>query len=561
VDLARRLHPLVVLAIVSVGYSATLTAPFIFDDSLVMSTPRVRTLSWQTVEHTTRPLVQLSFALNHALGGSNVVGYHVVNLLVHVLGALALLGIVAHTLANERFGPRLRERAPELALVIALIWAIHPLQTESVTYVVQRAESLMGLFYLTMLYCVIRGAASSRASAWYAAAVAVCGLGMFSKPVMVTAPFAVLAYDRVFLAGGWRAALRQRRGLYVGLTATWIILVGLLAGGNHESAGSAGYAIRDLTVGEYLGSQPGVVLRYLRLALWPQGQVLDYGWQSAQGFFGIVLPTVALVALLAWPCWTFRAHPVVGCMVVAFVALLAPSSSVIPIKDLAVEHRMYLALAPLIALATIGAWAMIQAAGLRVAVARRVAAGTAFAVLAVLTAFTIARNHDYRSAIAMWTDVVEKRPANARGHGNLGEALYSGRRIDDAVVELRTAVRLDPEYPEAYGNLGLALAALGRFDEAAAAYTESLRLDSTRVETQNNYGNLLSRERNFEAAIRRFRAALLIDPDSAEVHFNLALALAGQGNRGEAVAHAAEALRLRPDLDAVFRPSGLLAPR
>jgi tetratricopeptide (TPR) repeat protein len=561
VGLARRLHPVLVLAIVIAGYSATLNAPFVFDDPLVMSTPAVRTVSWRTVENTTRPLVQLSLALNHAQGGTDVVGYHVVNILVHVLGALALLGVVARTLAHTRFGPRLRERAPDLALVIALVWAIHPLQTESVTYVVQRAESLMGLFYLLTLYCVIRGAASPRASAWYAAAVAACSLGMLSKPVMVTAPLAVLAYDRVFLAGGWRPALRQRRALYVGLVATLIILIGLLAGGNHESAGSAGYAIRDLTVGDYLGSQPGVVLRYLRLALWPHGLVLDYGWPRAEGFLGIVLPTVVLAALLAWPCWTFRAYPVVGCMVLAFVALLAPSSSVIPIKDLAVEHRMYLALAPLIALATIGAWEAIHAAGLRGAVARRVAAATTVAVLAVLTVLTIDRNHDYRSTIAMWTDVVEKRPANARGHGNLGQALFNGGRIEDAVVSLRTALRLDPDYPEAYGNLGLALTALGRFDEAATAYAESLRLDPTRVETKSNFGNLLSREGKFGAAAQQYRAALLLDPGYAEVHFNLAVALAGQGKRDEAVVQAAEALRLRPDLDAVFRRSGLLAPR
>lgn len=561
VGLARRLHPVLVLAVVSAGYAATLSAPFVFDDRLVMNTPAVRALSWRTVEHTTRPLVQLSLALNHAQGGNDVVGYHAVNLLVHVLAALTLLGIAARALASARFDPRLRARAPELALVIALGWAIHPLQTESVTYVVQRAESLTGLFCLLTLYCVIRGAAASRASGWYAAAIAACALGMLSKPIMVTAPLVVLAYDRVFLAGSVREAFRRRRMLYVGLAATWLVLVALLAGEHHESAGSAGYAVRGLTVGAYLGSQPEVILRYLRLALWPRGLVLDYAWPPATDLSGVVLPAVALVALLVWPCVTFGSQPAVGCMVLAFVALLAPSSSIVPIKDLAVEHRMYLALAPLVALATVGTWELIQAANLRSAVARRVATGTTLVVLAVLTGLTIERNHDYRSALAMWTDVVEKRPANPRGHGNLGEALFDDGRVDDAVVRLRTAVRLDPEYPEAYANLGLALTALGRFDEAAAAYGDSLRLDPTRVETQTNYGNLLTRRGNLSAAEQQYRTALRLDPDYAEVHFNLALVLAGQGKRGEAVAHAAAALRLRPDMEAVFRPSGLLPPR
>jgi tetratricopeptide (TPR) repeat protein len=605
---AGAVRPLLVVLAALVAYSGTFTAPFLFDDAGILDTDALHALSWSTVTGTSRPLVQLSFALNWAAGGANVVGYHVVNLVVHALAGLALYGIAGGTL-------RLAGLRDDAALPIALLWTVHPLQTESVTYVVQRAESMMGLCYLLTLYCVIRGAAA-RGGGWYGGAVVACALGMLCKPGMATAPLAVWLYDRAFLAGSFRAAWQARRSTYAGLFATWSILVVLLVSQEHESAATAGFAMRDVSFAEFAGSQPGVILRYLFLVVWPHGLVLDYGWRPAEGFGEIVLPALVLAAGVGGALVAFRGRPRLAFLVLAFLLTLLPSSSVIPIRDLAFEHRMYLPLAPLVALLVLGAASAIARLDLGPARTRRLATIATAVVVTALGALTIVRNRDYRSPIAMWTDVTEKRPHNARAFTNLAQAYLAELRTDQALAAARTAIALDPNGPDAHVHVGHALAIHGRYADAEAAYTEALRLRPGHAEALNNWGVLLAeqgrwaeadaryaealRTRPFYAeamnnrgvalmelgrhdgavahfrdalrispsyaeaysnlgnlflrrqrpleAIAEYRRALALRPDLPEVHFNLTLALASAGQREAAEAHAREAIRLRPDL-------------
>ena len=213
--------PLVVVAAGLLAYHNSFTGPFIFDDlPSIPENPTIRHLwpIWQplsppqtggiTVEG--RPVINLSLAINYALGGYDVRGYHVLNLTIHILAGLTLFGVVRRTLLQ----PRLRERfggvANELALAVAVLWTVHPLQTESVTYIVQRAESLMGLFYLLTLYCFIRSVESPRPRVWCGLCLTACAVGMASKEVMASAPLLVMLYDRAFISGSFREAWRRR---------------------------------------------------------------------------------------------------------------------------------------------------------------------------------------------------------------------------------------------------------------------------------------------------------------------------------------------------------------
>lgn len=613
----ERSLPLLIVAAVLAVYANALSTPFVFDDTEIPENASLHTLSWDTVRGTSRPLVQLSFALNWAVGGAEPFGYHVVNVAVHCLAALTLYGIAARAL-----------RTTGLPLAIALAWALHPLQTESVTYVIQRAESLMALCYLLTLYAVVRGAAAARPAAWYGAAVVACGLGMLCKPVMVTAPLVVLLYDRAFLAGSWRAAWQRRRPLYLGLFATWLLLAALLGGQEHESAATAGFAMRDVSLAEFARSQPGVVLHYLRLVLWPRGLVLDYGWPPATGALGVGLPALVLAGGVAAALAALRGRPRLVFLVVAFLVTLAPSSSLVPIRDLAFEHRMYLPLAPLVALLVVGGWTLVGRAGLPAARERTVAAALAAAWIVALGGLTIARNGDYRSSLAMWTDVTAKRPANPRAWSNLAQAAIEAGRLDDGLTAARTALALDPTYaeahvhlahaladrheyheaeahaaeavrlkptsPDAHNNWGAALAdqkryaeaephyreALrlrpnyaeaknnlavavmqrGAYDEASALFAEAIRAAPHYAEPQSNLGNLLARQGRYAEAIAAYRQALAIRPDYAEVHFNLAITLSQVGRHDEARAHARDALRLRSDLEPLVRQAGLAPP-
>src|SRR5258708_21598053 len=157
-----------------------------------------------------RPVIALSLLLNHQTGGLNPVGYHALNALAHVLAGLVLFGIMRLTLMLERWPEHYRAASSELAFAVALLWMVHPLQTQSVTYVIQRCESFMGLFFLLTLYCSIRGWGSQRPALWHLAAMLSCALGAGSKEVIAGAPFLVVLYDWVFRESSVGKLLRRR---------------------------------------------------------------------------------------------------------------------------------------------------------------------------------------------------------------------------------------------------------------------------------------------------------------------------------------------------------------
>src|SRR5207244_11639066 len=214
------------------AWANSFRGPFIFDDlPAILENATIRTLALPSTfappgtgqPANGRPLVNFSFAMNWAVGGADVRGYHMLNLAIHALAALALFGVVRRTLRSRPLAAKFAADATPLAFVLAALWVLQPLQTESVTYNSQRAESLAGLCLLLTLYASIRGADSPTPLSWHALAVVVCLLGMAAKEVMYAAPLLVLLHDRTFFAGTFREALRRRPWFYAGLAATWVL--------------------------------------------------------------------------------------------------------------------------------------------------------------------------------------------------------------------------------------------------------------------------------------------------------------------------------------------------
>ncbi len=335
-----------------VVYSDSFHGPFIFDDRPAIDQVSAKEPWAASVWHTLigpRPVIRATLALNYFIGGYDETGYHVGNLCIHILAALALFGVIRRTLTLPSLGGRFGEKAAaSLAFAAALLWVVHPLQTQAVTYIIQRMESLMGLFYLLTLYCFIRSASSPNPRAWHAAAVAACALGMGCKEVMVSAPLIVLLYDRCFVAGSFREALRRRWRFYLALAATWLILLRSVIEGVGPHAISAGFQLKEVTPFQYARSEPGVILHYLALAFWPARLCLDYAWPVANGIAQIAPGAIVIGALLAATIWALVRKPKWGFIGAWFFLILAPTSSIMPIKDLAFEHRMYLPLAAVV---------------------------------------------------------------------------------------------------------------------------------------------------------------------------------------------------------------------
>ena len=477
----------VLVVLVGIGvYHNSFSGQFLFDDySCIVDNPSIRTLWPLRVTLSAppetalagRPVVALSLAVNYALGRLDVRGYHVVNLTLHLVSALLVLGIVRRTLLSPCLVSRYGPEASWLALAVALVWMTHPLLTESVTYLIQRTELFMAFFFLLTLYSVIRGAGSPSPATWCTVAVVSCALGMASKEVMVVAPLLVLLYDRVFLSGSVREAFRKRLWLYGGLSLTWVVLVALMTTGPRTT--TAGFGVQGLTPWDYAVTQLGVILHYLRLAFWPYPLVVDYSdWPIAKSLAGVAPAAGVIGTLVIATCWAIRRWPPVGFLGAWFFATLAPTSSILPIvTEVAAERRMYLPLCAAVVLVVMGAWEFLRRVGWQDSFRRRFVAGLVIVLVGVLGGVTVKRNAVYRSEVAILREVIAARPKNARAHYNLGIALAEQGQRAEAIAHLREALRWDPQYAEAHGNLSLLLAQQGQREEAVVHYTEALRLN------------------------------------------------------------------------------------
>ena len=546
------------------AYHNGLQGPFILDDvESVAENPHIRHL-WPVWEALTppkggatvagRPIVNLSLAINYAVNGLQVAGYHAVNLAIHIAAGLVLFGVVRRTLLQPPLRPRFGQAAVPLALIVAVVWVVHPLQTESVTYIAQRAESIMGLFYLLTLYCVIRGAESDSPKLWYSLSVGSCLLGMASKEVMASAPLIVLLYDRAFIVGSFRKAWQRRRALYLGLGATWICLAYLVMSTEKFGATSAIAKSEGITWWAYLLTEPGVILHFLRLSVWPRPLCFDYlGWPVPGPWRSILPPAAVIVALLGATVWAWRTNsiplgpgPVWGFPGAWFFLILAPTSSLFPMDSPAYEHHMYLPLAAVVAVLVLGVFEIGKRLFTRQqgVVLGSVASASAVVLLMFLT---IRRNQDYNSWLTIWQDTVEKRPNNARAHNNLGVALARMGRVPEAILHYEQALRIWPDYVNAHNNLGLALAEQGEDQEAVEQYDQALRLRPDYALAHNNLASALMKQGRLQGAIEHYEQAMRLRPDIASGHYNLGNALLVAGRVQEAVAQYEQAVRLKPD--------------
>ena len=568
------------IACAAVGaYWNSFSAPFVFDAAaIIANNPTIRHLgtAWHpphdgsTVDG--RPLLNFSLAVNYAISGTDVWSYHALNLAIHVAAAWLLFGIVRRTVlesgkrksesgeAKSESGNRKSESAVDptwVAFVIALLWALHPLQTESVTYIVQRAESLVGLFYLLTLYCFIRSVELEEAadrrpfplSAFRLSLFIACLCGVASKEIIVTVPVIVFLYDRTFLAGSFREAWRLRRGTYLALAATWIPLAFIVLGSASRN-GTAGFGVK-LPWSDYALTQVYAVPHYLRLALWPHPLVFDYGTATITGGT-LLLPAIVLIGLLAGTaiglCSSGFCARVGGFLGACFFVILAPTSLVPVATQTIAEHRMYLPLAAVVTgfVLLIGKFFSLPGSGFQFPFSAFRFPLSAFLLLC-LGAATHARNTAYASEMALWTDTVAKRPDNDRAHNNLANALYLTGRIPDAAREYSEALRLHPDdNAEVQYNLGNCLLQEGRFAEAAARFSEAARLAPENADAQNNLGNALAQSGQLQAALGHFQAALRLDPYRPDTHTNLGNVLFLLGRRDLAIAEYQTALQIDP---------------
>jgi Flp pilus assembly protein TadD len=544
----RRNTRLAALALVIVTLAAWLNSfsgPFVFDDRpAILANPTLDRLATAlspprdggTVAG--RPLVNLSLAINRGISGTEVWSYHALNLLIHLLAGLTLFGLLRRTLRSlsvPHFIP--------IAFAGTLLWMVHPLQTAAVTYIVQRAESLMALCFLLTLYTFVRGTtpcpatptARFRARTWLAGSVAACLAGMACKEVMVVAPLVVLLFDRTFVAGSFTAALRARLGYHSALAGTWLLLAWLVVK-NSARAGTAGFE-GHIAWTDYARTQFMALATYLKLAFWPRSLVFDYGTEIAPPLAAIWPQALMILVLAAATVIALWRRPAPGFLGAAFFLILAPSSSVVPIHTQTIaEHRMYLPLAAITCAAALALHGWL----------RRWMIGGVIAVALALGVATFDRNRVYHDALTLWTDTVAKRPANGRAHNNLGIELARAQRSTEAAAHFELALRSNPDDAEVHNNLGNVLAKLGRDADALAHFEHSARLNPASAAARLNLANALLRAGRAEDAVTHFEAAEHLAPLDADAHTSLGVALLQVGRLPSAIDRYRKAIALTP---------------
>ena len=566
------------------AYHNSFLGPFIFDDVCsIAENPTVRRLSAvgsllsPPADVTTggRPLANVTIGINYAISGTEVWSYHAFNLLVHILAGLTLFGVVRRTPwpgSEKPAGAQegVWDSRTLLALAISIIWVLHPLQTESVTYIVQRTESLMGLFYLLTLYCFIRGASdhhemhdrheslhgaeqgcaptapgAGTSNRWLVLSVVSCFLGMACKEVMVTAPVIVLLYDRTFLAGSFAAAWRRRWRWHACLAAAWLLLLFLVVSTGGNRGGTTGMG-SGAGFFDYLLTQFPAVAGYLWLSVCPNSQVFDHGAEWVKNGADVVLPAVVVISLLAGTIAALRRWPAAGFLGAWFFAVLAPSSLVPGARQTMAEHRMYLALAPVIVFLVFGLFRWMGWRSLAVWLA----------VALVFAGLTIRRNEVYRSVFSIWNDTVAKQPDNPWAQCNLGMGLIDLGKPAEAMVHIEKSLKLKPVDSGALNDLGLALVATGRTAEAVGCYEKALSIRPDFAEAHNNLGNALADLGRGAGALMHFETALRLKPDLAIAYFDFGSALAQLGRMDEAIERFRRAVALNPNHAASFTNLG-----
>ena len=499
-------------------YSNSLSSPFIFDDTVsVVANSSIREwtrgvlFAGRETPTAGRPLVNVSMALNYAVGQLDVRGYHLWNVAMHLLCTLLLFLCAQLTLRLPRVPAWLRDQATAVAFAMALLWMVHPLNSEVVDYITERSESMMALAFLTTMYASGRALGSARRGAWQALAVTACAAGMACKESMVTAPVAVALYDATMVFESPAQAFRERWRFYSALAATWVILATLLQTGARIH--SAGFS-SGVSPWTYLLNQTVMLVRYLRLAVWPTGLVVNYGWPRPLSLVDVLPAALLVAALILMTVITLWRRPMLGFLGAWFFLTLAPTSSIVPIAtEVGAERRMYLPLIALVALALIA----LARLGTRNPRGRPATVALVAILATILGAATLARNREYASALGLAETALARWPTPA-AESAVGQELALAGRHDEAIARLRQAA---PSFPRAYYHLGGELFNQGRIDEALPPLEQFVRLEpelAEAVPARTMIGRALMLQQQWPKAEEQLQLVLSMSPSRGPAH-------------------------------------------
>ncbi len=620
----KRFHCLACLIIVLAGliiYSNTVHSSFHFDDyrnivdnPLIRDLRNVPQLFQKTRLHDnnftlpSRGLVTTSFAVNYYFSGLSVEEFHWVNISLHLINSMFVY-FLAIIILNKYFSVasgRDTSMGRVLALFVALFFLTSPIQTQSVTYIYQRNGLMTSFFYLLSLILFIRAVTGPGIRAYLSAGSVLSFLfATWCKEIAHTAPLIMFLYYQCFIAGEWRSL---GKGL-------WLVLPYVVLSAVSFYLGVKQYPLviqtPDWGPWEYLLTQSNVLIEYIKLLLLPlPGRLnvdVDFPLAETLWEFPTLISAVFVVAVLVTAVLLLNRARLLAFSILWFFVILAPTSSIIPLRDAMVHRRLYLPGFAFYLLLVVGVHKALCYLGERTGLEPRRIWQAELAVLTGIVLFystcTYERNKVWKTDITLWEDTVKKSPSKVRPHytlglayekkglvdrakkeylrckelyaeapnmrnwgelkwcslacNNLGSIFNDAGMYNQAIRECKEALQIYPDYAKAHTNLGLAYSKKGMYNLAIKCYQEAVHLKPDLAEAHNNLGNVYGLKGLYDEAIREFEEAIRLKPDLAETHNNLAWAYGNKGLHDLEIKHYEEAIRLKPDYAAAYYNLGL----
>lgn len=531
-------------------YSNTLNSSFHFDDfSFILENPLIRTPEklidlfkyWPS-----RFLGFLSFAVNYQIHQFSVFGYHLVNILLHILTSFLVFWFVSLTFSSPAMrGKQAYRHRVLISFFAAAIFLTHPVQTETLNYVFQRVTILAAIFYLTALCLYAKAMLSLEGGGrinpfYYSASLIAAFTGMFTKENIVTLPLMMLLYHVYFFqeAKGpkWKYALPFL--LLLPVVPLTVAIAKPVIFMDVERLMDSPW----ISSSRYLWTQLSVLLTYLRLFLFPIGQSIEYDYPLAQAFWGI--PTLASFLALAFiiitGILTFFRHRLASFGIFWFFLTLLPESSIIPIRDPIYEHRLYLPLVGCSILAVYALHYLFRNKNLKIVTV------ILSAIVITCSFLTYKRNRIWENEIVLWSDAINKSPGKVRPYNNRGTVYSDQGEYDKAIIDFSRAIELNRNSADGYYNRGLAYQRKGEYGKAVCDYTRAVMINPKYLKAHINRGLVYSTNKEYEKAAFDFKRAMEIAPFDTMACSHLAYLYITLGKKDEALVYYKKILEIDP---------------
>jgi tetratricopeptide (TPR) repeat protein len=547
-------------------YSNTFNSTFHFDDlDNLKDNPIIRNLGninaiWE-YSHT-RFLAYYSFAMNYHFSQLDVTGYHLLNILIHVITAWLVywLSVLIFSSPVLKDKPIARDKKA-VAFAAALLFVAHPLATQSVTYIIQRMSSMAAMFYLLSIALYVMGRyAQNLPSKKYllfagCAVSAICA--MLTKENAFTLPFAILLVEVFFLQTPERSiSLKDYRVILLGVVLSLFIAIGYL---KFASFVHTSFTIhsdvqdRTLSTSNYLFTQFSVILKYIQLLIVPINQNLDYDYKLAYHFSDprSITSFFMLLAIVALGVFLFKKQRIFSFGIFWFFLTLSIESSIIPLQDVIFEHRTYLPSFGFFLSMSYGiyllTWKNYKKAGIAILAL----------IIGVYAVLTFERNALWKNEITLWSDVIKKSPNKARGYNNRGDDFMEEDKLHEALEDFNKALEIYPTFAMAYYNRANVYKKLEKYQESIADYSKAIELWPDLHKAYSNRGNIYKMTNRLDEAVADYTHAINLDPNYYMAYNNRASVLIMQHKNVEAIQDLNQSISLNPKCAECFGNRGL----